>query len=264
MDKIKSEGICVFCDKKYTKAGINRHLKKHIEVEAIQNKKGKSFFLTIKIDSSWGSSPHFLSLWINGDTEMEDLDLFLRAIWLECCGHASSFKDSGKTQKSSFDFNFLKVEKLLEQGKKEEYETLMEEMRGEIPMGKKAKEVFSKGLKLNYEYDYGSTTALEIITVEEFQNEAPQAIFLLSRNEPSKIICSSCNTKPANVICTVCSYEEEAMFCSTCAMNHVNECDDFEEYAAMPIVNSPRMGVCGYEGGTIDQKRDHVNFKVLR
>jgi len=26
----------------------------------------------------------------------------------------------------------------------------------------------------------------------------------------------------------------------------------------MPIVNSPRMGVCGYEGGVIDIERDGV------
>jgi hypothetical protein len=26
----------------------------------------------------------------------------------------------------------------------------------------------------------------------------------------------------------------------------------------MPIVNSPRMGECGYEGGRIDKKRDGV------
>jgi len=24
----------------------------------------------------------------------------------------------------------------------------------------------------------------------------------------------------------------------------------------MPLVNSPRAGVCGYEGGTIDKERD--------
>jgi hypothetical protein len=29
----------------------------------------------------------------------------------------------------------------------------------------------------------------------------------------------------------------------------------------MPIVNSPRMGVCGYEGGTIDKERDGIYGK---
>jgi hypothetical protein len=34
------------------------------------------------------------------------------------------------------------------------------------------------------------------------------------------------------------------------------KCSDFDDYAAMPIVNSPRAGVCGYTGGTIDKERD--------
>ena len=33
--------------------------------------------------------------------------------------------------------------------------------------------------------------------------------------------------------------------------------DEFE-YAGMPVVNSPRMGICGYEGGTIDTDRDGI------
>jgi hypothetical protein len=31
--------------------------------------------------------------------------------------------------------------------------------------------------------------------------------------------------------------------------------------AQMPVVNSPRMGECGYEGGTIDIERDRPLIK---
>lgn len=37
---------------------------------------------------------------------------------------------------------------------------------------------------------------------------------------------------------------------------HTEECEDFNDYAQMPVVNSPRMGECGYDGGTIDLERD--------
>jgi len=37
-----------------------------------------------------------------------------------------------------------------------------------------------------------------------------------------------------------------------------NEQFKYADYAAMPVVNSPRMGVCAYEGGTIDRERDGV------
>jgi hypothetical protein len=67
-----------------------------------------------------------------------------------------------------------------------------------------------------------------------------------------------CGKVPATQICVVCSCEEDAYYCEKCAKKHAKECEDFADYAAMPIVNSPRMGVCGYEGGTIDTERDGV------
>jgi hypothetical protein len=51
-------------------------------------------------------------------------------------------------------------------------------------------------------------------------------------------------------------YEDDYLFCPKCAKKHAKECRDFEAYAAMPVVNFPRMGVCGYTGGTIDTERD--------
>jgi hypothetical protein len=51
------------------------------------------------------------------------------------------------------------------------------------------------------------------------------------------------------------------MFCEKCAKKHAKECEDFADgYAVMPVVNSPRMGVCAYEGGCIDTERDGVSF----
>jgi hypothetical protein len=51
------------------------------------------------------------------------------------------------------------------------------------------------------------------------------------------------------------------MFCEKCAKKHAEKCEDFKEYAAMPVVNSPRMGVCDYMGGCIDTERDGVFVK---
>jgi hypothetical protein len=51
------------------------------------------------------------------------------------------------------------------------------------------------------------------------------------------------------------------MFCEKCAKKHAKECEDFADgYTVMPVVNSPRMGVCAYEGGCIDTERDGVSF----
>ncbi len=253
--EIKPVGVCIFCKKIYSKSGINRHFQKHLESEMIQGAPGMSYLLKIEMDTSWGRAPYFLSLWMDGEATMNDLDAFLRDIWLECCGHMSSFTDP-KKRKNSMGFDFFEAQELLERGKTKEYEALMEESNGEIPKSRKVKKVFSKGLKLIYQYDFGSTTSLEVVVVGEYSVKALEDIVLLSRNEPLTLSCTSCAKEPATQICTQCSYEEEAMFCKKCAEEHSESCADFEDYASMPIVNSPRMGVCGYQGGRIDLKRD--------
>lgn len=257
MKKPNSEGHCLFCDKTFKKAGINRHLQKHLEDKTRQGQPGKSFLLKIEPDPSWGSSPYFLSVWIDGEVKMKQLDSFLRGIWLECCGHMSSFTNPKKARQGGM-WDFFEAEELMEQGKIKQYEALMETTRGEVPMGRKAKNVFEKDLKLKYEYDFGSTTQLQLTVVGEYGIKADEKIILLSRNEPLNLLCTSCGVEPATQVCTVCEYEEEADFCEKCAEKHAQECEDFEDYAAMPIVNSPRMGVCAYVGGTIDIERDGV------
>lgn len=103
--KLKSEGECFFCKKVYTKSGINRHLQKHLEAEVTEGKPGISYLLKIEIDSSWGKSPYFLSIWMDGEAKMSNLGNFLRQIWLECCGHMSSFTDPKKRNRGmGFDF----------------------------------------------------------------------------------------------------------------------------------------------------------------
>ena len=255
-EKLKSEGKCLFCGKIFGKAGINRHLKTHFEDKSIERKTGKSFLLKIESNlKHYGSAPFFLSLWMDGETKIGELDDFLRAIWLECCGHMSAFRDP-KRQQAGGMWNFFEAEELLQKGKTKEYEKLMEEARGEIPMSRKAKDVFTPDLKLEYEYDFGSSTYLLITTVAQLVFKADYKIVLLSRNEPLKLLCQVCKKEPAVQICTVHDWDEASFFCEKCAKKHEKECADFEDYAAVPVVNSPRMGVCGYDGGKIDKERD--------
>lgn len=251
----KSEGKCIFCGETFAKAGINRHLQTHLKQKTKKTATGKSFLVKVETSQRWGSTPYFLSLWVNGGTTMEQIDTFLRQIWLECCGHMSSFTNMQNRKRGNM-WDFFEAERLLSQGKQKEYEKLMEETKGEIPMSRKADKVFSKGLKLKYEYDFGSTTELLLSVVEEYQLRADEDIVLLSRNEPLGWLCDTCKKEPATKICTVHGWEEDTMFCDKCAKTHAQKCGDFEDYAAMPVANSPRMGVCGYEGGSIDTERD--------
>lgn len=257
MNTVKSEGKCVFCDKTFTKAGINRHLQKHLAEESLKNISGKSFLLKIEPDPKWGAAPYFLSLWIDGETTMKTLDGFLRDIWLECCGHMSAFVNPVHERKHGGMFGMMDAYDLLDRGRIKEYEKAMEELKGEVPMSRKAKKVFYKDLRLQYQYDFGSTTQLQVTVLDEYLMKADQEIVLLSRNEPLGLRCEKCEKNIAVILCSVCyGYEEEGLFCPACAKKHARSCEDFKDYSAMPVVNSPRMGVCGYVGGEIDVERD--------
>jgi hypothetical protein len=256
---IKSEGKCLYCGKTFAKAGINRHLASHLAEKSANGKEGKSYLVKIEQNPRWGKSPYFLSLWVDGEAKMKDIDQFLRDIWLKCCGHLSAFRDPKKRRRGGM-WNFFESIELMEQRKVKEYEKMMEETAGEIPMSRNVKDVFYKDLRLEYEYDFGSSTELMLSVLAEYPVKAENKIVLLSRNEPLEWLCDICEEAKATQICSVHIWDDEAMFCDKCAKKHAKKCDDFADYAVMPVVNSPRAGVCAYEGGTIDVERDGVSF----
>jgi len=259
-EKIKSEGKCLFCGKNFAKAGINRHLSTHIKEREKSGKPGHSFFVKIETSKRWGSTPYFLSLWIDGETTLQDLDRFLRDIWLDCCCHLSAFRDpSGRLN----DILYNEDEDDMDEDFEDEEEDddifgnpFGYEGEDDVPMNCKTGKIFFKGLELDYEYDFGSTTELRITVMDEYSVEADEDIVLLSRNEPLKIMCSDCGKVPATQMCPYCIYDGDAIFCNKCAKKHAKKCEDFDEDSSMPVVNSPRSGVCGYTGGIIDIERD--------
>jgi hypothetical protein len=223
-EKIKSEGKCKYCSKTFTQQGVSRHLATHLKENELQDPSGAlALHLLVK------AGPYFLHLLIPGTKPLKAIDTFLRKIWLECCGHMSNFNVGGWGSQ-------------------------------EVGITRKCEEVFSNTSKLIYRYDMGSTTELEI-ELKGSYHLAIADIILLSRNEPLALICEACNKEPAVSICIVSSYEDVASFCKSCAIAHEKTCKDFDDYARMPVVNSPRMGVCAYEGGAIDTERDGIYKK---
>jgi len=234
MAKIKSEGKCTYCGKTFAKAGITRHLNTHLKKLA-ESPHSKSIAIHLRVEGqNWftESAPWYLNLLVDGNRPLIELDDFLRDIWLECCGHLSSFKDP----KKMYDFDFDDLENT------------------DFGEPKKAKmnKVFHKGQVLDYEYDFGSSTLLTIKVLDAYPLKVPERIQILSRNEPADILCSLCKKETAAQICAV----DGTLVCIACTKKHAKKCPDFADYAAMPVVNSPRMGVCGYDGGRIDQERD--------
>lgn len=97
---------------------------------------------------------------------------------------------------------------------------------------------FDKGDTLLYEYDFGSTTEILLTVVDELSRpKQREKVLLLARNEPHNESCDGCGT-PAEYF----NAWEGGCFCEKCA----DESEDNEAF--LPIVNSPRCGVCGYDG----------------
>jgi hypothetical protein len=205
-----------------------------------------SYHIKVENDPRCGKSPYFLNLWISDKAKFADIDNFLRDIWLECCGHMSSFTDVETNKRNKRSFNFFDFD---------------EKNDAEIDMSKKVSKICYEKQKIEYEYDFGSTTTLLLTVVAILPIKTTQKIILLSRNEPLEILCESCKKVPATTMCTVHGWDDDHLFCAKCEKKHAKVCDDFDDYAAMPVVNSPRMGECAYEGGIIDTDRDGAFVK---
>jgi hypothetical protein len=75
---------------------------------------------------------------------------------------------------------------------------------------------------------------------------SPGALKLLARNEPPAIRCSVCSN-PATQLCLQCMDERACGLCDACASQY-----DCGEEMLVPLINSPRTGVCGYFGPSVE------------
>lgn len=120
----------------------------------------------------------------------------------------------------------------------------------ERSMNVKLGKALENGMKFRHEYDFGSTTVLMLkIVSERVGIKRRNKIELMARNILPEIKCAVCGGK-ATQLCTECMWdsEGEAELCDDCAAEH--ECG---EEMLLPICNSPRCGVCGYEGGVYEE-----------
>ncbi len=101
------------------------------------------------------------------------------------------------------------------------------------------------GGRFEYEYDFGSTTALALeVTGDRSARIGRPAVRLLARNLAPVFACATCDS-PATLICPYCVHEGIDAF--TC-QDHRGQHRCGEAEALLPVVNSPRTGVCAYVG----------------
>lgn len=213
MAKVVTRGVCEFCGQDYSRRGIKRHLdscsRRRMETG------GRKPYYTLSVEGAY-ERDYWLFVEIAGDATLEDLDRFLRDIWLECCGHLSQFR-IGR------DF-FLCA------GVDREW--------GELSMDIAIQNVAQPGLVFEHEYDFGSTTTLKLTFVSGRLGvfTKGEKIQLLARNIAPDLRCESCGGEA-----TLFFSEDHTLLCDSCAEKHGDE----EEWS-LPVCNSPRTGVCGY------------------
>lgn len=212
MSSLKSSGQCVRCAKPLKNASMGRHLAACL---------GPGPAVHIAVDV--GPGTWWMHLALGPTTTLRDLDAFLRATWLECCGHMSAFDVGSSRYESST-------------------EGWEEFGYGPKPksMGAKAATVFPPGTTFTYEYDFGSTTQLRGRVIGSTA-VGSRKVTLLARNEAIVWPCEGCGG-PAARVCPHCF----AMACAAC--DAPCTCVDWSEDEVLPVVDSPRMGVCGYGG----------------
>lgn len=236
-DKLELVGNCNICNKTYKKAGITRHLTKCLQsfinpsdIDDIE----RIFHIIVedKYAPFW-----WLHIAISADTLLIDLDDFLRQIWLECCGHLSSFQINKEYYNRDKAGDFF-GESIYDNASNTDDKNM------DIPMG----DILKVGMKFNHVYDWGTSTELKLLVKSVTPGFLLEDITLLARNKIPNFPCSYCKKKMADLICSICIWRTENwLFCNSCSNKH--ECGD--DYY-LPYLNSPRTGQCAYEDPLID------------
>ena len=216
----QAEGKCAYCGGEIPKSGGNKHLsgcpaRRAIIEKAERKKVGSEMLYHLRVEGAW-QKEFWLDLEMCGSGTLGDLDKYLRAIWLECCGHMSRFSVGGWGSK-------------------------------EIPKRRTAEEVFQPGIKLTHIYDFGtsSETLIKVVGLRDGHPTTPHPMTLMARNLMPEAKCIDCG-QPAEWLCMECVIEEE-VWGTLCARHvEVHPHDNYDE--PVQLVNSPRLGMCGYVG----------------
>ena len=208
-DSRKYEGQCKFCKKDISKRQIIDHL--DFCPERRKDKNSKNLRLRI-------ADPYCKNYWlvaeITSEAKFKDLDYLIRKVWVECCGHLSLFGDYAN----------------------------------KVGMNRIISETLEPGNSLGDIYDFGSSTELviEAVGYSYTQLNNNKKIELVAQNYLPPSRCLKCGHQATN-ICTSCSEEETVLVCDSCAKKYHDEDNEQEEHYILPLANSPRSGVCGYE-----------------
>ena len=211
------QGMCRACGYVGTKASMTKHQATCAERQPSDGPTHEVYRFRV---SGTYLPAYWLDVELTTTATLDDLDGFLRGIWLECCGHLSSFTIGPQDDFDSFEPKRIKQPPL-------------------------TKLDLHAGDKFGYTYDFGSSTDLtvQVQAHESVGGKATGKVKLLARNLPLVLVCSVCGG--AAKWAHSWEYDEATgnplLYCG----RHGKTTRDEQ----LGVVNSPRMGVCAYEGG---------------
>ena len=215
---------------------LNRFL--HVE---IQHQRAKHFWM------------HLL---VQHRTTLGQLDAFLCTAWLECCGHLSQFDFHGLTASSpdSRKLGFLAFD---------EDDDIDDDGEPLIDWNTAAIRAMPPGMTGTHEYDFGSTTTLQITSHRSVRLSTGSDVMVIARNAP--VSCDVCEKEPAQTLTPVAGTITDTdgrrhrsilyvPVCQSCPPPQPDDgsadctgewgiCDEADDDTAVPIpvVNSPRL-----------------------
>src|SRR6266571_9139843 len=90
------KGICNFCHAEFDKSKMTQHLKhckqRKAAIDAANAEEAEKTKLFHIVVEGRYLPMYWMHLEMPADATLADLDDFLRATWLECCGHLSAFR----------------------------------------------------------------------------------------------------------------------------------------------------------------------------
>jgi hypothetical protein len=227
----QQRGTCALCGEGVSRASAHKHADHCAPAHDVPA--GARQALVQLRATAPGLPAYWLDVEAKAEAKLEALDSFLRRIWLECCGHLSAFTIGG-TQYFSRGYEFERPALGGFGGHRPVERRMSVRLLDALP---------SVGERFGYEYDFGSTTSLQLKVIGERTGHPRRpAVRLLARNTPPVWPCAVCG-EPADAVCAYCLSDDRSAFvCKKHRRRHA--CGDDEGF--LPVVNSPRMGVCGY------------------
>lgn len=183
-------------------------------IAATRSRKPRSL-IHLRIEDEYAPS-FWLDVEVDGTASLGDIDSYLRSIWLECCGHLSRFTIGGWGG-------------------------------SELAKPRRVDSVLDNGAELIHIYDFGteSITRLKAVGSRQAEPLTRRPIVLMARNLIPKAQCNECDQQ-ASHLCQECRQEWDSpgLLCKRHAHDHPHG-----EYGEpIELVNSPRLGLCGYTG----------------